>query len=150
MIIQLRPAKQYTEHTQKNGAVSLYSPLKPHHSFVLCPVYIATTLRRIKRLRGSVDQEKHEQPIAISINAVVLSMHYKKNKLFTVFSHYHLSFLNTYTNWVSFKIIIDIMCLVNEQTTYALSMRDALLSCAVSNSEYTGCRQSQLTLDVIR
>jgi hypothetical protein len=24
----------YTEHTQKNGAVSLYSPLKPHHSFV--------------------------------------------------------------------------------------------------------------------
>ena len=24
----------YTEYTQKNGAVSLYSPLKPHHSFV--------------------------------------------------------------------------------------------------------------------
>jgi hypothetical protein len=24
----------YTGYTQKNGAVSLYSPLKPHHSFV--------------------------------------------------------------------------------------------------------------------
>jgi hypothetical protein len=24
----------YTGYTQKNGVVSLYSPLKPHHSFV--------------------------------------------------------------------------------------------------------------------
>jgi hypothetical protein len=32
--------KHYTEYTQKNGAVSLYSPLKPHHSFVYT-LYIA-------------------------------------------------------------------------------------------------------------
>ena len=30
----------YTEYTQKNGAVSLYSLLKPHHSFVyICIIY---------------------------------------------------------------------------------------------------------------
>ena len=37
----------YTGYTQKNGAVPLYSPLKPHHSFV-CTLYKSSFINRIK------------------------------------------------------------------------------------------------------
>jgi len=51
-----------------------------------------------------------------------------------------------YAHWAIFKIITHILCLVNEQTTYASSVPDVLLSCAVGTSEYTGCLKSHFKL----
>jgi hypothetical protein len=58
-----------------------------------------------------------------------------------------LYFLNMYPHWAIFKIITHLLCLVNEQKTYASSASDVLLICAVGNSEYTECRKSHLKLD---
>jgi hypothetical protein len=51
-----------------------------------------------------------------------------------------------YSQWAIFKIITHILCFVNEQTRYVSS--DALLSCAVGNSEYTECLKSHLRLEI--
>jgi len=51
-----------------------------------------------------------------------------------------------YAHWGIFKMVTHILCLVNEQTTYASSVPDALLSFAVGTSEYTGCLKSHFKL----
>jgi hypothetical protein len=38
----------YTEYTQNNGAVSLYSQLKPHHSFVYTLYNIAAVCLNLR------------------------------------------------------------------------------------------------------
>jgi hypothetical protein len=53
-----------------------------------------------------------------------------------------------YAHWDIFKVITHILCLVNEETTYVSSVLDALRSCAVGNSEYTGCLKSHLKLEI--
>ena len=37
--LMIETANKNTGYTQKNGAVSLYSPLKPYHSFVYTCIY---------------------------------------------------------------------------------------------------------------
>jgi hypothetical protein len=53
-----------------------------------------------------------------------------------------------YAHWAIFKIITHILCLVDEQTTSVSFVLDALLSCAVCNSEYTECLKSYLKLKI--
>jgi hypothetical protein len=49
--------KLNTGYTQKNGAVSLYSPLKPHHSFVYILYF-----RRFKKIAKNDYQIRHVCP----------------------------------------------------------------------------------------